>query len=371
MRRQVAVGEIGHLVEQAQDRALVLLVLLLRFGQALTRVPGNDEDQQQQHDQCKQPQRISAQGQHIGLVVAAFYRADQFVRHGEHHRTDRIDALRSLVYLEDLRRVVENFAHVFPDHRVQVGELQQVADNCLAGELADAQRLIALEHAEQLRLDARGVVGKPVGRGHDHLAIGEDLVQTVFDTANQDNLARRERDILPRRPGLDQVFHDLIGERNQLRQRFVDLRHVVAHRADRVFRRNHGSDMLIVFAPGSLQIGKFDAELRRQRRQVLRRITAIQDFQVIHETALILRQPIEGHTLASGRLEGIDRDLQRDNLLFGGDCRVNLVLARQVALDREQRNHPDHRGDQQYAHDHGLFIEAARRRGAAPLGAAS
>ena len=134
------------------------------------------------------------------------------------------------MHLEYLRRVIEDLAHVFPHHRVEIGKLQQVADHGGAGKLVYPELGITLEHAQQLRFDLGCIGREAIRRGHNDFTIGQDLVETMLDAADQDQLARRDRDIRSGRTGFHQLGNHAIGEGYQFRQGLVDLRDVIAHR---------------------------------------------------------------------------------------------------------------------------------------------
>ena len=82
----------------------------------------------------------------------------------------------------------------------------------------------------------------------------------------------------------------------------------------------------------------------------MRRIAVVELLERTQETALVLRQLVEGLRLPGRRAERIDRDLLGNDLELRGGAHVQLVAVRIAGLQHEHGDH-DHDGDEQQETD--------------------
>ncbi len=83
--RQVAVGEVLDLVQQAHDRRLVALALLRGFAQLAIGLAHHDQTDEDDRGQCQQAQHIAADGVHgaaLGEVFQAVGEYRGFIQQG-------------------------------------------------------------------------------------------------------------------------------------------------------------------------------------------------------------------------------------------------------------------------------------------------
>lgn len=347
---QVAVREVGDLVEQTQDRGLVAVVLLGGLGQPAVGLAHHHQADQDDRGQGQGAEDVTGEqvdATPAGQVLEAVGQLRGLVQQGLRNAED---VVRRFPDLEQVGRGLEDLVHRTGDELEEFGDLVQAIHRLGVGHLGDAHRRVAFLHALQYAAEQAGVAAEAVGGLHRVLVAGQHLVHRAEDTFGEQRLALGDRDLVGRGTVLQQDVDHLFVFHLQLRDGFGEGRGHLVQGQYSLFAGEDGVGVLAQAIPVLLH----HVHLRLHRfgagRQGCALVAVDQDVPAFLEVVARILQELERLALARRRFGGVLRDPLRQDAQFAGMADVLLVMVRlgvEVGKVGEQQHDRDDEDDEQ------------------------